>query len=140
MADSKPKPYSFCTPHMRPDYGPNRCNLCFGPVANPINDEPVHKVNSTIPYKVGDVIATTEGPRTVIASGTSEPALTDPDAQKIVEAAHSFARAKEAVKIITEQVIAARELLEALETKLKETIEIANAAQNELRQATVKSA
>jgi len=57
-----------------------------------------------------------------------EPVLTDPDAQKIVEAAHSYARAKEAVKLIIEQVREANELVDALKKKLKETTEIMNAA------------
>lgn len=118
---------------MRPDYGPNRCNQCFGPVANPVNDEPVQKVNKTEsqPQKVDNSV---EQPIKV------DLPLTDPTAQKVVEAAQSYARAIEAVSVITGQVKETRELLSALETKLRETKAIAEAAQDELRNATTKPA
>jgi len=120
---------------MRPDYGPNRCNQCFGPAANPVNDEPVQKVNnvSTQPLKV----ANGDGQPNKVAEPESFP-LTDPTAQKVVEAAQNYARAIEAVSVITGQVKETRELLVALETKLRETKAIAEAAQDELRNATVK--
>jgi len=70
----------------------------------------------------------------------TEPVLTDPTAQKIVEAAQNYARAREAVKLINEQLAGARELVQALEKQLKGNQEIADAAQNELREATIRTA
>ena len=67
-----------------------------------------------------------------------EPALTDPTAQKVVEAAQNYARAIETVKIISEQLTEAKELVAALEKQLKGNQDLADAAQNELREATVK--
>lgn len=126
----KPQAYKFCEQHMRPSMGPNRCKECFGPVANPVNDEPIQKVNTISsdakpPEKGG-----------FVQQNIAEPVLTDPTAQKIVEAAQSYARAREAVKLILEQLAGARELVQVLEKQLKGNQEIADAAQNELREAT----
>jgi uncharacterized protein (DUF2252 family) len=104
---------------MRPSYGPNRCNECFGPVANPVNDEPVHKVNTT--------------------PSDTKIAETNPTALKVVEAAQKYAQALEARTVITEQVKETKELLKALEKKLEETNAIADSAQDELRNATTKT-
>jgi len=130
----KPKPYKFCEQHMQPSIGPNRCKICFGPVANPVNDEPVQKVNTTS----SDAKPPVSGG--FVQQNIAEPVLTDPVAQKVVQAAQDYARAIEAVGILTEQAKGARELLHALETKLKETKALAEAAQDELRRATIKPA
>jgi len=130
-----PQPYKFCEQHMRPSTGPNRCHECFGPVANPVNDEPVQKVNTT-----SSVTKPPVSGGFVQQNVVPEPVLTDPTAQKVVEAAQNYARAIEAVAILTEQAKGARELLHALETKLKETRALAEAAQDELRNATIKIA
>jgi hypothetical protein len=131
---SKPQPYQFCELHMRPNIGPNRCNQCFGAAPTPVNDEPVQKVNTTS--------SSTKPPESagIVQQNVAEPVLTDPTAQRIVEAAQNYARAREAVKLIHEQLAGARELVQALEKQLKGNQEIADAAQNELREATVKSA
>jgi ribosomal protein L7/L12 len=109
---------------MRPDFGPNRCTECFGAQPNPTN-EPVQKVNKTV--TVSD---------TVIPTLVSEPALTDPTAQKVVEAAQNYARAIETVKIISEQLKEAKELVAALEKQLKGNQDLADEAQDNLREAT----
>jgi hypothetical protein len=132
---TKPQPYKFCEQHMQPDIGPNRCKVCFGPVANPVNDEPVQKVNTTS--------SSTKPPESagIVQQNVVEPVLTDPTAQKIMDAAKRYAEAREAVKIISEQLREAKELVAAFEKQLKGNQEIADAAQNELREATgVKSA
>lgn len=127
---TKPSAYKFCDQHMRPSQGPNRCEVCFGAVATPVNDEPVHFVNKTEAVP-GQVI-------TVTLPESMPAPLTDPFAQKVVEAAQNYARAVEAVSILTQQVTDAKECFEALQKKLKESIDLREAAQDELRNATVK--
>jgi len=125
-----PTPYKFCEAHFKAN-----CPICLPGQAQPtpVNDEPVQKANT-----ISSVAKPPETGGFVQQNIAPEPVLTDPAAQKIVEAAHSYARAREAVTIITGQVTEARELLVALEKKLKETLEIAESAQDELRNATVK--
>lgn len=129
---SNPAPYKFCEAHMKPSIGPNRCHECFGAQPNPTN-EPVHKVNTTPPST-----KLQENGSIVQQNVVPEPALTDPTAQKVVEAAQNYARAIETVKIISEQLTEAKELVAALEKQLKGNQDLADAAQNELREATVK--
>ena len=123
----KPQPYKFCELHMRPSIGPNRCNECFGAQPNPTNDPiPVP------PKPVSANADITESQR------TPTPTLTDPTAQKVVEAAQNYAQAIEAVKIISEQLKEAKELVAALQKQLKGNQDLADAAQDELRKATTK--
>jgi hypothetical protein len=126
---TNPTPYKFCEKHMRPSIGPNRCHECFGAQPNPTN-EPVHKVNTISP--------STKPPEngSIVQQNIAPSALTDPTAQKVVEAAQNYARAIETVKIISEQLKEAKELVAALEKQLKGNQDLADAAQNELRQAT----
>jgi len=134
MSDQpKPKPYKFfCDAHQRQATGPNRCPICFGAEPNPVNDEPVQKANTTS--------SVTKPPETggFVQQNIAEPAFSDPTALKVVEAAQNYARALEAVNILTEQLKEARELVKAFETKLKETKAMAESAQTELRNATIK--
>lgn len=134
MSD-KPKPpqkYQFCDAHMRPSIGPNRCQECFGAQPTPVNDAPVQKVNA--------ISSDTKLPETggFVQQNIAEPALTDPLAQKVVESAQNYARAVEAVSVLTQQVTDAKECFEALQKKLKESIALREAAQDELRNATTK--
>jgi hypothetical protein len=128
---STPTPYKFCDLHFKVS-----CPICIPGAAQPtpVNDEPVQKMSSSIKIGETTVVAGQE-----IIVSVAEPVLTDPAAQKIVESAHSYARAREAVSIISVQVSETRQLLAALEKKLKETIEISEAAQDELRNATTKT-
>lgn len=125
-----PTPYKYCELHMRPNTGPNRCHECFGVQPNPTND-PVQKVTT--------ISSDAKLPETggfVQQNIVSTPAFTDPTAQKVVEAAQNYAQAIEAVKVISEQLLGAREFVAALEKQLKGNQELANAAQEELRTAT----
>jgi len=118
---------------MRPDIGPNRCNECFGAQPNPTNDPPVQKVNLVLPGNAASAQA-----EAVKELYEKPPTLTDPTAQKVVEAAQRYAQAREAVKIIQEQLRDARELVAALEKQLKGNQDLEEAAQAELREATTK--
>jgi hypothetical protein len=123
MADA-PKPYQFCTVHFKKD-----CIVC-----NP--DSQSEQIEPPPPVKPGSTQADSAVPK---QAHSVEPApLTDPLAQKVVAAAQNYARAVEAVSVISGQVKETRELLAAFELKLKETKAIAEAAQNELREATTK--
>jgi len=113
---------------MRPDIGPNRCNECFGAQPNPTNDPPTKPVGAP-----GQTMSNAPA-----AEATPSPVLTDPTAQKVVEAAQRYAQAREAVKIIQEQLRDARELVAALEEKFKGNQDLEEAAQAELREATTK--
>lgn len=101
---NQPQPYKLCDLHMKKD-----CPLCSvtAPVAHPNPD-----LNSVAPQK-----PTTEA----VQAPVSPPTLTDPKAQKIVEAARRYAQAVEAAAIISDQVAQTKELLAALEKKLSET-------------------
>jgi ABC-type branched-subunit amino acid transport system substrate-binding protein len=120
-----PAPYKFCELHMLPSTGPRRCQLCFPGTTS---------VEPTKPIGAPEAGAVTKAP---VAEAPTPP-LTDPVAQRVVQAAQDYARAVEAVTVITQQVTEAQELLDALKKKLKENKELADAAQNELREATTK--
>lgn len=101
---TKPEPYKFCEVHFKAN-----CPLCSvtNPVAQPNPD-----------LSVAPTKPTTEA---VPAQPAPPPVLTDPKAQKIVEAARKYASAVEAAAIISDQVAQTKELLAALEQKLAET-------------------
>lgn len=107
----KPKAYAFCEVHFKAN-----CPLCSvtNPVAQPNPDlsAPVSK----IPTGTSAGVA-----QNVPVAVAAPPVLTDPKAQKIVEAARKYASAVEAAAIISDQVAQTRELLAALEKKLEET-------------------
>lgn len=123
---TKPAPYKFCEAHFKAN-----CPICMPSQAQPtpVNDEPIKPVQNANKPEVS--------PNPPVSTIAEIPAFSDPTALKVVEAAQNYARAIEAVTLITEQVKETRELLVALETKLKETKDIAETAQNELRNVTV---
>lgn len=130
-----PLPYKFCENHFKAN-----CPICSPSQAQPtpVNDEPIKPVQGA--NKPGDQSLPPEhrGMNDISPALAVAPAFSDPTAMRVVETAQNYARAIEAVTLITEQVRETRELLVALETKLKETKEIADAAQNELRNVTVQ--
>jgi hypothetical protein len=129
MYEPIPQPYKYCVEHMRPSIGPNRCQICF---PGQTSVEPPPPVRPAGAQEAGAVSQ-------VPAAETPTPPLTDPLAQRVVQAAQDYARAIEAVSILAEQVKNTKELLAAFETKLKETKAMADAAQDELRSATEPS-
>jgi hypothetical protein len=64
---------------------------------------------------------------------TPPPPLTDPKAQKIVEAARKYANAVEAAAIISDQLKQAEELVAGLKKKLDETRKDVEDAMKETR-------
>lgn len=129
MTETAPTPYKFCNPHMKPSYGANRCMVCFPLIPGEI--EPPPPVRPTGAPEAGAVT------KTPVAEAPPPP-LTNPLAQKVVQAAQDYARAVEAVSVITQQVNATQELLDGLKKQLKGNQDLAEAAQSELRNAAAK--
>jgi hypothetical protein len=113
MPNEKPVPYQFCEIHFKAN-----CPICRAvAVPNPVLTEPPLPV--TKPPEQGGFVQ---------QNITPPPILTDPKAQKIVEAARKYALAVEAAAIIADQVVQAEELLAGLKKKLAETrADVANA-------------
>lgn len=109
MSD-KPKPYSFCPTHMQPSIGPNRCKVCFPGTTSP---EPGSAQQINIPPQHSQA-GLLESPVSI-----PSPTLTvsDPDAQKIIDAAKEYAEAVQTMTVIADQLKSAKELVAALETK-----------------------
>lgn len=112
---------------MKPSYGANRCMVCFPLIPGEI--EPPPPVKQTVSTNA-EMPPPSEKPAPL--------ALTDPLAQKVVQAAQDYARAVEAVSVITQQVNATQELLDGLKKQLKGNQDLAEAAQSELRNAAAK--
>jgi hypothetical protein len=100
---TKPEPYEFCSVHFKA-----KCPIC-SPVAQPNPDLSVAPTKPTT-----EVVPAQPVP-------PPPPQLTNPKAQKIVEAARKYAEAVEAAAIISDQLAQAQELVAALEQKLSET-------------------
>ena len=93
---------------MQPSIGPNRCMVCFPGTTNP---EPVQSVNSSVPPQVGQPVLPTVAP-------APTPTVSDPNAQKIIDAAKEYAEAVQAMTVTAEHLREARETVAALESKL----------------------
>ena len=106
----KPQAYKFCELHMQPSIGPNRCMVCFPGTTNP---EPVQSVNSSQSStpQVGQPVLPTVAP-------APTPTVSDPNAQKIIDAAKEYAEAVQAMTVTAEHLREARETVAALESKL----------------------
>lgn len=108
-----PKPYVYnftpCETHKK-----TNCPLCS--VTNPVA-QPNPDLSAPAKPPAGDPQVFTIN----TALPAPPPVLTDPKAQKIVEAARKYAQAVEAAAIISDQVAQTKELLAALEQKLEET-------------------
>lgn len=115
----KPQPYAFCEAHFKAN-----CLLCS--VTNPVA-QPNPDTNSVAPTKpTNEMVQPVPAP-------LPPPMLTDPKAQKIVEAARKYAQAVESAAIISDQVAQTKELLAALEQKLSETKKDVEEAMKETR-------
>lgn len=117
----KPQPYAFCEQHFKAN-----CPLCS--VTNPVA-QPNPDANSIPTGVVGTEVAK----NAPVAVAPPPPVLTNPQAQKIVEAARKYAQAVEAAAIISDQVAQTKELLAALEQKLAETKKDVEEAMKETR-------
>ena len=104
----KPQPYKYCDLHMQPSIGPNRCKVCFPGTTSP---EPVQQVNNDPPPTT--VYPT---PQPVLVT----PTVSDPSAQKIIDAAKEYAESVQAMTVTAEHLREARETVAALETKLND--------------------
>ena len=103
---TKPEPYKFCEVHFKAN-----CPICSvtTPVAQPNPDLSVAPTKPTTEAVPAQPVP------------PPPPQLTNPKAQKIVEAARKYAEAVEAAAIISDQLAQAQELVAALEQKLSET-------------------
>jgi hypothetical protein len=105
-----PEPYKMCEPHFLPSTGPRRCVICFPGTTNP---EPVQSVNNppSVPPQVGQPVLPTVAP-------APTPSVSDPAAQKIIDAAKEYAEAVQAMTVTAEHLREAKETVAALESKL----------------------
>ena len=116
-----PQAYKFCDAHMKPSYGQNRCMQCFPLIPGEIEPPPPVRPQGSQSEQA--------------QAQPAIPQIQDPRAQKIVQAAQDYALAVDAVAVIEKQVADAKEALAAFEKKLTETREMAENAQNQLREA-----